>query len=78
MKLFSTVVGVTATALVVAAAPAHAADLPVLAPQSFGDFSVQTRYFDVTVGPDRDQHCTVVGDIYVPTALGPNNRARPS
>ncbi|MDV6231125.1 CocE/NonD family hydrolase [Rhodococcus cercidiphylli] len=75
MKLFSTVVGVTATALVVAAAPAHAADLPVLAPQSFGDFSVQTRYFDVAVGPDRDQHCTVVGDIYVPTALGPNNRA---
>ncbi|MBY4129510.1 ABC transporter ATP-binding protein [Rhodococcus fascians] len=75
MKVLSTLVGVTASALVVAATPAHAADLPVLAPQSFGTFSVQTRYFDVAVGPERDRHCTVVGDIYVPDGLGPDNRA---
>ncbi|OZC97391.1 hypothetical protein CH275_24940 [Rhodococcus sp. 06-235-1A] len=75
MRGFATVVGATTTALVVAMAPAHAAELPVLAPQSFGDFSVQTRYFDVAVGPERDQHCTVVGDIYVPSDLGPDRRA---
>ncbi|OZD72582.1 hypothetical protein CH272_15285 [Rhodococcus sp. 05-340-1] len=75
MKRLAPAVVAATTALVVASTPAHAADLPVLAPQSFGDFSVQTRYFDVVVGPERDRHCTVVGDIYVPDGLGPDNRA---
>lgn len=75
MKRLATAVAATTLALVAASVPAHAADLPVLAPQSFGEFSVQTRYFDIAVGPARDQHCTVVGDIYVPDGLGPDNRA---
>ncbi|CCQ15122.1 putative uncharacterized protein [Rhodococcus sp. AW25M09] len=75
MKWLATVVGATTLAVVAASTPAHAAELPVLAPQSFGDFSVRTRYFDIAVGPARDQHCTVVGDIYVPTGLGPDSRA---
>ena len=73
-RLAHAVVAAT-VALVVTTAPARAAELPVLAPQTLGDFSVQTRYFDVAVGPERDQHCTVVGDIYVPAGLGPDDRA---
>lgn len=50
------------TAITLAAAPAvpaaHAAD-PA--------FTVQTLHFDVVVGPNSDQHCDIVGDLYTPT-----------
>jgi ABC-2 type transport system ATP-binding protein len=75
MRRLATVVAAVTTALVAASAPGYAAELPVLAPQTLGDFSVQTRYFDVAVGPEHDQHCTVVGDVYVPVGLGPDHRA---
>ncbi|GGG24405.1 hypothetical protein GCM10007304_42810 [Rhodococcoides trifolii] len=66
-----------AVALVVAwaAAPAHAAEFPDLAPQTLGGYSAYTRYFDVRVGPGHDQQCTVVGDVYVPDGLAPDHRA---
>ncbi|MCX6491377.1 MAG: ABC transporter ATP-binding protein [Rhodococcus sp.] len=75
MRRLAAVIAAVTTTLVAASAPGYAAELPVLAPQTLGDFSVQTRYFDVAVGPEHDQHCAVVGDVYVPVGLGPDHRA---
>jgi predicted acyl esterase len=48
-----------ATAITLSAAPTVTAD-PA--------FTVQTMHFDVVVGPNGDQHCDIVGDLYTPTA----------
>ncbi|MCQ4121370.1 CocE/NonD family hydrolase [Rhodococcus tibetensis] len=39
------------------------------------DVSVRTLYFDVSVGPDEDERCVVVGDLYVPTGVTAESRA---
>src|SRR3954447_6844690 len=37
------------------------------APAAFADgYTVKTLHWDVTVGPNDDQHCDVVGDLYKP------------
>lgn len=37
-------------------------------------YSVRTLHFQVFVGPDRDQPCDVVGDLYTPSTASPDNR----
>ena len=44
--------------------PAHAADA----------YTVRTLHFDVAVGPKHDQHCDVVGDLYLPSAASAAHR----
>ena len=39
------------------------------------DISVRPLEFDVTVGPERDQQCTVVADLYTPDGVGDGRRA---
>lgn len=47
------------TAITLGAAPVASAD-PA--------FTVRTMHFDVVVGPNGDQHCDIVGDLYTPAA----------
>lgn len=59
--------GVLATAaltLVGAAGPASAVE----------SYSVQTLYFTVDTGPRGNTPCTIIGDLYVPDAAGPQDR----
>ncbi|MFF0520143.1 CocE/NonD family hydrolase [Actinomadura nitritigenes] len=48
----------------VSALPAHAADA----------YTVRTLHFDVAVGPKHDQHCDVVGDLYLPSGASAAHR----
>jgi ABC-2 type transport system ATP-binding protein len=54
-----------ATAVVAAGAGTAAADPP---------YTVQTLHFAVTIGPNNDQHCDIIGDLYTPTAASPTSR----
>ena len=60
-------------ALVVALVPtgalAHAGTAAAASP----GYTVTTRDFTVVVGPNNDQTCTIVGDLYVPTTASPSS-----
>jgi len=56
---------VAAAAIAAGTGAAAAADAP---------YSVQTLHFAVTIGPDNDQHCDVIGDLYTPNIASPTNR----
>ncbi|MFL6145815.1 MAG: CocE/NonD family hydrolase [Labedaea sp.] len=45
------------------------------APTASADVEVQTRHFDVTVGPGGTQHCDIVGDLYRPATASAANPA---
>jgi ABC-2 type transport system ATP-binding protein len=51
--------------LLLASAPSQADD---------PSYTVQTLHFRVSVGPDRNQPCDIVGDLYTPTTASPDNR----
>jgi dienelactone hydrolase len=55
----------TATAVVAATAGAASAADP---------YTVQTLHFAVTIGPDNDQACDIVGDLYTPATASATNR----
>lgn len=37
-------------------------------------YTVQTLHFAVTIGPNNDQHCDIVGDLYTPAAASATSR----
>ena len=63
--LLSAPVLVATAAVAVGTGNAAAADPP---------FTVQTLHFAVTIGPNNDQPCDIIGDLYTPTTASPTNR----
>jgi predicted acyl esterase len=61
----ASIAGLVAFAALAVAAP------PALA----GGYSVTTLHFDVTTGPNNDQHCDIIGDLYKPDAATKANPA---
>ncbi|GAA2166534.1 alpha/beta fold hydrolase [Actinomadura napierensis] len=62
--VLSTSLAALAAAGGVSALPARAADASTM----------KTLHFDVAVGPKHDQHCDVVGDLYLPSGASAANR----
>src|SRR3954452_20927241 len=59
--------------LVAALAATPLALVPALAATPAA-YTVQTLHFAVTVGPNSDQKCDVIGDLYTPAGASPTNR----
>jgi ABC-2 type transport system ATP-binding protein len=60
-----------AAALLCSALAASAMALPA---QGDPAFSKQTLYFKVAIGPDNNQPCTIIGDLYLPSTASATNR----
>ncbi len=60
--------------LILAASLAGLGLAPAASAAGSPKFTVKTLHFDVTVGPNDDTHCTIVGDLYKPRAASPRHR----